>query len=217
MLYYLLYGFLAIVGLIVLLIAGLIINLFLGTYRHERKIRKVISPVIDALKAGKSPDPAIVLEFASNAEYRNHLFDYMEDAGKPELFPTQFRTLEAYAESVFVHWLTHPNELQQAPDFIELIDKQLLDSKTDLGNLTYFVYRFKTNPPNFAADRGWMLGVCGPFLESPTPVLSSPLGLFSELNPIAKVSAEEFARKLHETGTQAKVDKIRQAMQKQHL
>jgi hypothetical protein len=73
------------------------------------------------------------------------------------------------AEAEMTRWLSYGTELGDRPDEIELVrTTELVDAD---GPSDLFVFRFRTKPPQWAADRGWMIGVAGPFLRSrqPTP------------------------------------------------
>lgn len=81
--------------------------------------------------------------------------------GQPD--PTQ----AAMAEADMITWLSYGTELGDRPDEIELVRTiELVDAD---GPSDLFVFRFRTNSPQWAADRGWMIGVAGPFLRSRQP------------------------------------------------
>ncbi len=72
-----------------------------------------------------------------------------------------------------VSWLAYGTELGSQPDAIELlgsIEMRTLDGPSDL-----FVFRFRTDEPHWAADRGWMVGVAGPYVRADQPT-SNGLG-----------------------------------------
>ena len=60
-----------------------------------------------------------------------------------------------------VHWLTFPTELAAVPDEIELM--KVVEVETTDGPADYYLYRFRTFAPHWAADDGWMAGIAGPF------------------------------------------------------
>ncbi|MAX24897.1 MAG: hypothetical protein CMJ19_10375 [Phycisphaeraceae bacterium] len=200
-----------IIGLAVLIFAGLILNLIMATKRKQRETDLLLSPVIDPIKEGNPPDPQQIKIMAASPLLRNVLYDALDELGHADAFPAEYRTIKAFAESAFVTWLAHPNELQQAPDALELIDIIKIDSGTDLGRLAYFLYRFRTNEPNFAADYGWMAGACGPFLDRPNPPLYAPVALYSNLDPFDEKSPEEHVQQVHQSALEHNVlDKLRE-------
>jgi hypothetical protein len=195
---YVLWGLGIIVVLVVFVFAALYVNLRLASRRQRDYVRLRLAPVVAPLKDGRAVDPATIAALAADAEFRNDLFEEMERLGQAGLFPAQYRSVEAFAESVIVSWLAHPNELRKAPDAIELVGKHAMESGDGLGKLTYFLYRFRVEPPHFAADKGWIAGVCGPFLEAADAPLLAPLGLFSEMQPFDQVQPAEYIKLFHE-------------------
>lgn len=200
------------VALVVLLIALLYLNMFVGTFRRAMRIQKMIAPVVDPIEDGKPPDLKAIREMASQPLCRNDLFDALEEIGKQDLFPREFRTVERFAESLLASWLSHPNELQRAPDAIELIGEHELDSECELGPVRYFAFRYRIDPPSFAADRGWMLGVCGPFLRGADAPLVEPTGLFSELESVESQDVGAFVQRVHLGAMSRNLDKLRRAV-----
>jgi hypothetical protein len=150
---YVLEGLGVLIALFVLAFAALWVNRYLASRRQCRYLQRKLEPVIAPLKAGVAADPSAIAPLAADAEFRNELFEALDQRGQAALFPAQYRTVEAFAESVLVSWLAHPNELQKAPDVLELVGKHVVESGTALGNLAYFLYRFRVEPPHFAADR----------------------------------------------------------------
>lgn len=125
--------------------------------------------VVALLRHGESVDAARIEEVAASAEMRNWLFDNLAQLMMPEIFPATWRTQEAFAESELVGWLTHPEELGQIPDAIELAKVVTIETESALGPLDYFVFRFRMDEPHWAADRGWMGGVAGPYFRNESP------------------------------------------------
>jgi hypothetical protein len=195
---YVLVGLGVLVALFVLAFAALLVNRHLASRRQCRYVERKLEPVIAPLRAGAAPDPSAIAALAADAEFRNDLFDALQELGQAALFPPQYRTVEAFAESVVVSWLAHPNELQKAPDVLELVGKHFVESGTALGKVGYFLYRFRVEPPHFAADKGWLAAYCGPFLVSPGAPLVAPLGLFSEMQSFDQMKPEEYVHEVHE-------------------
>jgi len=100
----------------------------------------------------------------------------------------------AMAEADMVAWLAYPTELGDRPDQIELL--RTIESDTSDGPCDLFVFRFRVREPHWAADRGWMIGVAGPYLRSQQP---TPRGLgftFSRLEREGAMPIEEHAAQL---------------------
>lgn len=104
------------------------------------------------------PNEAIE-QIASNAEYHNMFYAYLEKIGRAELMPSKYLEQEYFAKSDMVNWLTHPAELGRPPHEIELMTT--FDSEN--GAERYYLFRFRSHEPHPAAVDGWMAGLSGPF------------------------------------------------------
>ncbi|MDZ4817516.1 MAG: hypothetical protein SGJ20_00935 [Planctomycetota bacterium] len=155
--------FIWIVGIFVGLFLLLWMNTIRGSFAVNRRLNRMIAPVISALMDNSSNATELVSECASNPATRNRLHTWLTYLGKVEAFPKEYRTMDMIAESDFVHWLMHPNELKSAPDEIELVHSvEVIDGERQGW---YFLYRFRVDPPHWASDRSWMAGIAGPFWE----------------------------------------------------
>jgi hypothetical protein len=186
-----------IVGLIVLAFAALLINLQLASARQRKRIAQLLEPVTGPLRSGAELPVAAVRQLASNPQTRNHLYQALEGAGKQHLFPAEFRTPERFAESDMASWLAHPNELGAAPDEIKLVKVASVPT-SEAGNVQWYLFRFRTNPPHWAAKNGWMAGASGPYPKSPGAGLKTPRGTFSELHAFEAKSPDEHVKQLHD-------------------
>jgi hypothetical protein len=122
---------------------------------------------------------------------RNLLFDHLKDKDLTELMPARYRTQAALAESNMVRWLLYPTELGRAPDQIEMKKVLSIDTESDDGILDYYLFRFRTLPPHWAAKDGWMAGVAGPFVRKESPTTDSNGGTFSDFEPWASRTPAE--------------------------
>jgi hypothetical protein len=147
------------------------------------------------LSVGHDVSDAALHDIAAASETRNFLFDYLDETNRRQRFPKEFRTQEAFAESEMVDWLIYPTELGRAPHEIELL--RTVESKVGGDDMLYYVWKFRTHPPHWAAEDGWMVGVAGPFLARVAPSTAAYGETFST-----------FA-KLDETDIDAYVDEIR--------
>jgi hypothetical protein len=128
--------------------------------------------VVSALRQGAEVDPRHLMEVARSAEMRNILHRMLRDMGKHAHYPREVLNQEAFAESDLVNWLTFPSELGRVPDEIQLMKVVSVEADQPGGDVwDYYVYRFRTKPPHWAAKDGWLAGVSGPFrrADSPTP------------------------------------------------
>jgi hypothetical protein len=108
--------------------------------------------------------------------------------GRTEVFPEEYRTIEKIAESDLVRWLMHPNELRSAPSEIELVRQIAVQQGEKVGRC--FLFRFRTGPSHWTAERGWMAGIAGPFWDDDQEVAGGR-ETFSELTTYNAMTDEE--------------------------
>lgn len=125
------------------------------------------------LRHGEQVPERELTRIAAWAETRNLLFDGLQELGRPDLFPRAYATQAALAESDMVGWLTFPTELARVPDEIELMKVVSEDVGGEEGILDFYLFRFRTDPPHWAAKDGWMAGVAGPFRRADAPSTAS--------------------------------------------
>jgi len=179
---------LAIVVIIVIAVIWLVWRVGAASARRDRMVSSLLEPVTSALAAGRVPDGADLERLAANPLTRARLYDALSDPGKTELFPKQHYSAESFAESNMVYWLAHGHELGAVPDQIELMGKGTRNE--DGKSAEYFVFRFRTNPPHWAADKQWMAGVSGPFVVGEPPDTKAR-NTFSHLAPYEAKTLEE--------------------------
>jgi hypothetical protein len=105
--------------------------------------------------------------------------------------PPQYATPEALAESDLVVWLMHANELGAPPDAIELVKTIERPAGAPGQNSRYYVFRFRTNPPHWAASSGWMAGVAGPYADGDEAFDTPAAGVFSKFEAFESRSPED--------------------------
>jgi hypothetical protein len=130
------------------------------------------------IRARKTPDVSRLDFIASDPQMRKWLFKIMSENGLSKLFPTNYISQALLAESDMVNWLIYPTELGAAPDEIELAER-IREKDEGLGTVEYFVFKFRTFPPHWAAKDGWMAGVSGPFIVDEYPTMDSYGDTFS--------------------------------------
>ena len=139
--------------------------------------------ILSLLRHDREVDPAVVAEIAADPESRKWLFDGLQKLERTHLYPAEYRTQAALAESDLVNWLIHPTELGRAPEEIELVQAVPFDTATDAGWADYYLFRFRTEPPHWAARYGWLAGVAGPFLRKDQPTIQALGDTFSAFTP----------------------------------
>ena len=158
---------LIVLGSLVVLLIAVVVWLYLkavrGTLKRDELILEKLAPLTSVLEAGGTPDAAALEAAARNPETRRLLYESLDAHGRRDLFPRSFYTQESLAEGDLVLWLCHPNELGCPPDEIEFVETVTRDSAAGVGREDWYVFRFRMNPPHWAAADGWMAGVSGPY------------------------------------------------------
>lgn len=177
-----------VMGAILFLFGLLWLNAIRASWSRNRKLKRRIQPVLQAVKEGDARAPKLIWALAEEPATRNFLFGELREAGHAAAFPQEYRTLEKIAESDMVFWLMHGNELQVPPDEIELVRKVAVADGDRVG--AFFLFRFRVGEPHWAADRDWMAGIAGPFFDHDDDIESARY-TFSELEPYASKSDAE--------------------------
>ena len=162
-----------------------------ATLARNRRLDATIAPVVAAVAAGDPAATARVAACAKDPATRNDLYARLAEAGKTDLFPQEFRAIEKIAESDMVRWLMHPNELQTPPESIELLCQVEVTETGRHGRC--FLFRFRVAAPHWAADRGWMSGIAGPFWDGDAQP-GAGRRTFSELTPCDTMTSSEHVR-----------------------
>jgi hypothetical protein len=185
-----------VVTLIVAFVVWRIAATIRATARRDQMLLEKLEPVAQALSSNHDPSPELVDKHAKDRLTRTTLYGLLEEYGRESLFPKAHFSAESFAESDMVRWLIHPNELDAVPDHIRLAERVEKDSETTIGMVEYYVFQFRTNPPHWAADNGWLAGVSGPFLKGKPPEIHRP-GTFSRFEVYDSKSADEHAEYCH--------------------
>lgn len=111
---------------------------------------------------------------AVDVDIRAMVYDALKSLDKLSLLPGQYRNQEALAFAGMAEWLRHPNELNQSPDEIELVKLVSVKDEEDGKTYEFYVFRFRTFEPHWAAKDGWMFGVAGPYDQGEEPRWFAP-------------------------------------------
>lgn len=131
------------------------------------------------LTHGRAPRGPVLAALGADRETRVWLFDLVADAGRPELFPSRWRTQPALAESQLAGWIARADQRGRVPDEMELLDVVTIDAGPPDGELDFFVFRFRWLPPDELAADGWLAGVAGPYVRGDQPTTDDHGGTFS--------------------------------------
>ena len=192
---------LIVLACLVILVIAFIVWRFVATMmageRLRRRLHERMAPVVEALEAGNTPDLVLVQRFAESAETRKVLYETLSSFERLELFPEEYANQEALAEADLVLWLCHPNELTSAPDEIELMATVPSPGSKPDGPARYFVFRYRVNPPHWAAKDGWMAGIAGPYPEEGEAIPHGQ-GTFSRFDAYDSKTPEEHVAATHD-------------------
>lgn len=166
--------------------------------KHKRKTAEIkylrVQPLYLKLKNREEPDPQEIYAFANDTLTREETFCVLLDHGRQDLFPAEFYTIEKAAESYLENWLDFPTELDSCPDEMEYVAKvNLTDDKI---TSIYHVFRFCIGEPHWAAKKGWMLGVVGPYNDDSKPY-DFPSATFSRFISSAETNPNDEALWVH--------------------
>jgi hypothetical protein len=154
--------------------------------------------LLSLLRHDQDVDPRAVAAVAADPEARKWLFDGLQKLERYHLYPTAHRRQSALAESDLVNWLIHPTELGRAPAEVELVQPVSFDTGTDVGWADYFLFRFRTEPPHWAARYGWIAGVSGPFVRKDQPTIQALGDTFSTFTPWERKAPAEHVEDVRE-------------------
>lgn len=191
----------ALLGVLLALVAGFvlwrIVATVLASQRRTDAIMAEIRSVTSVLEQGRPPRTEDIHTYAARPDTRNTLLETLHEHGQEALFPSEYATAQAIAESDLVFWLCHPNELQAPPDEIEWIGafRRTLEPGRRTG--TYHLFRYRVKPPHWAAPDGWMAGVAGPHLDGEEPPPAAP-GTFSRFEAWDSRTPDEHVDATHQ-------------------
>lgn len=162
--------------------------------KHNEEKFERVKPLYDKLELSGPLAMEDVFPFSENILTRTTTYELLSSYDLQNLIPAEFNTIQKAAESYLACWLEFPTELEKIPDEIEHVEKVIIDF--DGNNVIYHVYKFRTDPPHWAANNGWMLGVVGPYFDDSNPY-DYPKSTFSRLSKLTDVTASEEANWVH--------------------
>jgi hypothetical protein len=150
------------------------------------------------LRRGQDVEPTVLRELAAEPVTRIRLAFLLEDVEKFGLFPAEFATQEAYAQSEMIDWLADPDSMGRPPDEIALMEVVTQDFGEEHGQGDFYVFRFRMLPPHEGAEQGWMSGIAGPYLRAEEPTPHSYGFTYSEFRPADEMSPEELVNEVQQ-------------------
>lgn len=164
---------LAPIGALVLLFVAFVLwrytSVERGTRQRDEKISQHLDPVAEKLAKKEQVSSDEVSTLADQPQLRLMLYVMLKHFERLDLFPSRYLDAKSQAEGQLAYWMMHPNELDDAPEKIELVEsmKRPLDGPVEKG--VFFVFRYKMKDGHWASKDGWLLGLAGPYFESDVP------------------------------------------------
>ena len=172
-------------GVVILLLVVFIIwrwtSVGRGMRQRDEKLVVRLDPIGKKIETGQAVSPQEIEVLAARPEIRFMLFAMLREMKRPELLPTKYFSSVAQGESALAYWMMHPNELQDAPEAIELVETVKRASNGQEAD--FHVYRYKMPTGHWASKDGWILGLAGPMKRDVEPYSELP-GAFSRVGDI---------------------------------
>jgi hypothetical protein len=165
-------------GIAVLLLAFLwwrFTSVARGARQRDEKIFPLLDPLGEMLAAGNEPGRWEIDKLAKDPVTRSFLYEMLKHFERLDLFPEHYRSELAQAEANLVYWMLHPNELQEAPQAIDLVETVTRDIEDQ--TCRFYVFRYQM-PHGHWAGEDWLLGLAGPYVDN-TPPYAGLAGAFS--------------------------------------
>jgi hypothetical protein len=152
-----------------------------GMRKRDEKLLARFDAIGKKMEAGQPVSPDEIEALAVRPENRFMLFVLLREMKRPELLPTNYSSSVSQGESALAYWMMHPNELQDAPEMIELVETLTRNVGGEIAE--FHVYRYKMAQGHWAAKDGWILGLAGPMTQGVDPYSSLP-GAFSRVGDV---------------------------------
>lgn len=170
------------------------------TMYEDKKLRLFAS--CSLIKRGEDVPSETLASVAGDTESRIYLYDYLDDIKKKQLFPKDFLTQVAFSESDMSNWLMHPMEMGRPPDDLSLLKVYKLKFK-GWGKVAFYLWRFRSEHKDWK-EKGWMVGVSGPYQYKKMPTTTGLGFTFSNFTPLKEHAFDNHFKQLMETVIEAK-------------
>lgn len=159
-----------------------------GAKSRDEALFRQLDPLAGKLEQKAPVSAADIQSVARVPQLRPMLHAMLGHYGRLDLFPSEYLSTQAQAESALAYWMLHPNELQAPPARIEPLETLRRVVRGKEGE--FFVFRYRMAQGHWAGA-GWILGLAGPFYPD-EKAYGSVAGGFSRANDAAgKVSPTE--------------------------
>jgi hypothetical protein len=141
-------------------------SVYRGAQKRDELILRQIDPIGEKLARGEAPTSSEIEDLAKKPFARPMLYRALKHYERLDLFPPEHETEESQAASFLAYWMMHPNELQDAPEVIELLER--VDRSEGGTAARFYVFRYRM-PIGHWAGTDWLIGVSGPFTDNVPP------------------------------------------------
>jgi hypothetical protein len=145
-----------------------------GARQRDEKLLAVLDPISEKLSKQEIVTSHEIADLSRQPQYRPMLYQMLKHFERLELFPTEALSIPAQGAGVLAYWMMHPNELQDVPKEIELVEEIERDLQGERGK--FLVFRYQMPPGHWAEMDGWLLGLAGPFLAKDVPYSGVAVG-----------------------------------------
>ena len=138
-----------------------------GARQRDEKLLAALDPLEERLAKKESVSADEIADLSRKPQYRPMLHALLEHYERLDLFPQEHLTIVAQGEGALAYWMMHPNELEDAPIDMQLVEE--VNREHNGERLKYLVYRYRMPPGHWAEKDGWILGLAGPFFDNDVP------------------------------------------------
>lgn len=153
-----------------------------GARQRDERLLKTIHPIAMRFKMKEPVTTDEIATLSAQPQYRRMLFALLNHYQRLDLLPAEAWTIEGQGAGALAYWLMHPNEMNEAPDQIEVVEKITREIKKEPA--TFMVYRYRMPQDHWTTNKGWHLGLAGPFFADSEPY---QIGAFSRVGDDAEV------------------------------
>lgn len=164
-----------------------------SAHRIQQTTSNLLKQIHQSLNKGETPDKESITDFAQNPITRIKLYEALFAHGQEHLFPSEYSSHQALAESQLVYRMQHVHHLNGVPDEINFEKKITFESSGK--EVTYLAFRLKMQASHPLSEHGWLSAVCGPY-SNHHPPHTLAMGIhFDKLDE--DTSVESFAHRVH--------------------
>jgi hypothetical protein len=140
-----------------------------GARQRDARIVAGLEPLIRKLDKREEVSAEEIAALATKPQNRRMLYHLLEHHKRLDLFPEECLDVRSQAEAQLVYWMMHPNELQDPPEQIELVESVVRRLPGGSSRGEFLIFRYKMPEGHWAGKDGWLLGIAGPYAKETAP------------------------------------------------